>query len=45
MKRENLFLTAGYAGEEYFCDRKKESSRLIAAFENDRNVTLIAPRR
>ena len=36
---------AGYAGEAYFCDRKEETSRLIAAFENDRNVTLIAPRR
>lgn len=45
MKQKNPFLTAGYAGEEYFCDRKKETSRLIAAFENDRNVTLIAPRR
>ena len=45
MKQKNPFLTAGYAGEEYFCDRRKETSRLIAAFENDRNVTLIAPRR
>ena len=41
MKQKNPFLTAGYAGEEYFCDRKKETSRLIAAFENDRNVTLV----
>ena len=45
MKQKNPFLTAGYAGEDYFCDRRKETARLIAAFENDRNVTLIAPRR
>ena len=45
MKQKNPFLTAGYAGEDYFCDRRSETARLIAAFENDRNVTLIAPRR
>lgn len=45
MKLKNPFLTAGYAGEDYFCDRRNETARLIAAFENDRNVTLIAPRR
>ena len=45
MKQKNPFVTAGYAGEEYFCDRRRETARLIAAFENDRNITLIAPRR
>lgn len=45
MKLKNPFLTAGYAGEEYFCDRRHETDRMIAAFENDRNLTLIAPRR
>jgi predicted AAA+ superfamily ATPase len=45
MKLKNPFLTAGYAGEEYFCDRRRETARMIAAFENDRNLTLIAPRR
>ena len=45
MNQKNPFLTAGYAGEAYFCDRRRETARLIAAFENDRNVTLIAPRR
>ena len=35
----------GYNGPEYFCDREKETKKLIAAIENDRNVTLIAPRR
>ncbi len=45
MKLKNPFITAGYAGEEYFCDRCRETARMIAAFENDRNLTLIAPRR
>ena len=45
MKLKNPFLTTGYAGEEYFCDRRRETARMIAAFENDRNITLIAPRR
>ncbi len=45
MKQKNPFLTAGYAGDDYFCDRKRETARMIAAFENDRNITLIAPRR
>ena len=45
MKLQNPFLTAGYAGPDYFCDRIDETKKLIAAIENDRNVTLIAPRR
>ena len=45
MKLKNPFITAGYAGEEYFCDSRRETARMIAAFENDRNLTLIAPRR
>lgn len=45
MELKNPFLTAGYAGERYFCDRERETARMIAAFENERNLTLIAPRR
>ena len=45
MKLNNPFLTAGYAGPDYFCDRSEETRKLLAAIENDRNVTLIAPRR
>jgi len=45
MKLKNPFLTSGYAGEEYFCDRVRETAKIIAAVENDRNLTLIAPRR
>ena len=45
MKLNNPFLTAGYAGPDYFCDRVEETRKLISAVRNDRNVTLIAPRR
>ena len=45
MKLKNPFLIRGYAGAEYFCDREVETRKLISAFENDRDVTLIAPRR
>ena len=43
MKTKNPFLTTGYAGEDTFCDRRVETARMLAAFENDRNLTLIAP--
>ena len=45
MKLANPFLTAGYAGPDYFCDRKRESEELIRHLDNDRNTTLISPRR
>ena len=44
MKLANPFLTAGYAGPEYFCDRKQETEELIRNLDNDRNTTLISPR-
>ena len=45
MKLANPFLTVGYAGPEYFCDRKRETEELIRHLDNDRNTTLISPRR
>ena len=45
MKQNNPFSVVGYGGPEYFCDRTKETRKLVSAIENDRNVTLIAPRR
>lgn len=45
MKLKNPFLTRGYAGGEYFCDRENELRKILAAIENDRDITLIAPRR
>ena len=45
MKIANPFLTVGYAGPDYFCDRKQETEKLIQHLDNDRNTTLISPRR
>ncbi len=42
---DNPFLTYGYAGRKYFCDREQETATLCSALRNGRNVTLIAPRR
>lgn len=44
-KMKNPFLTYGYAGSEYFCDRKTETERLITLLENGNHVALISPRR
>lgn len=45
MKLENPFLTRGYAGPDYFCDREAETAKLVSALNNGRDVTLVAPRR
>ena len=45
MKLKNPFLTRGYAGSDYFCDRESETRKLLDAFDNDRDITLISPRR
>lgn len=41
----NPFLTYGYAGPEYFCDRKEETKRLLTLLENGNHVALMSPRR
>lgn len=41
----NPFVTYGYKGAEYFCDRESESRKVIDGLYNERNITLIAPRR
>ncbi len=45
MKPNNPFPISGYAGPDFFCDRKKESKAIMDALHNGRNVTLVAPRR
>lgn len=45
MKPYNPFLISGYYSPEYFCDRKIESDTIINAMHNNRNITLVAPRR
>ena len=41
----NPFVTYGYKGPEYFCDREQETKAIITALHNERNITLVAPRR
>lgn len=42
---KNPFVTKGYAGPEYFCDRLKETKDLIKLLTNENNMALISPRR
>jgi hypothetical protein len=42
---ENPFAVSGYFGAEYFCDREKETKKIISALQNGRNISLISPRR
>jgi hypothetical protein len=42
---QNPFVTKGYAGAEYFCDRVKETQDLVKLLTNDNNMALISPRR
>lgn len=44
-KPHNPFLITGYYSPEYFCDREVETKKIISALENDRNISLISPRR
>jgi uncharacterized protein len=41
----NPFITTGYLGPEYFCNRTEETSRIISSISSGRNLTLIALRR
>ncbi len=42
---DNPFVTNGYAGPEYFCDRVDETAMLIKLLTNGNNVALMSPRR
>lgn len=42
---DNPFVTKGYAGPEYFCDRVEETKRLVELTINGNNIALISPRR
>lgn len=44
-KLNNPFVVYGYKGAPYFCDRKIETEKIIKGLNNERNITLIAPRR
>ena len=42
---DNPFITKGYAGADYFCDRVQETAQLVELTTNGNNIALIAPRR
>lgn len=42
---DNPFVTKGYAGAEYFCDRVAETNQLVELTTNGNNIALISPRR
>lgn len=42
---DNPFVTKGYAGPEYFCDRVKETQQIVELLINGNNLALISPRR
>ena len=42
---DNPFVTNGYAGPEYFCDRVDETAILTNLMTNGNNVALMSPRR
>jgi len=44
-KPYNPFLIAGYHSPDYFCDRETETAKIISALTNDRNISLLSPRR
>ena len=41
----NPFSVTSYLGKEYFCDRENETQALHNALSNNRNITLISPRK
>lgn len=41
----NPFITVGYEGPEYFCDRVEETKKLTKLLQNGNNVLLMSPRR
>ena len=45
MTRKNPFVTKGYAGSEYFCDRVRETEDIVSLLCNENNLALISPRR
>ena len=42
---KNPFVITGRIPEEYFCDRKLESQKMIRSITNGDNICLMSPRR
>lgn len=45
MKISNPFILSGYISKEYFCDRERETAKIVDAIQNNRNITLFSQRR
>lgn len=45
MKKSNPFIVAGKIPDEFFCDRREESARLVRDVTNGNNLVLISQRR
>lgn len=45
MNIQNPFIVSGYVSPEYFCDREKETEKIISAINSGRNITLFSIRR
>ena len=43
--QRNPFVIGGYVSPTYFCDREAESDEIISSILNNRNTTVISPRR
>ena len=41
----NPFVTNGYVGAKYFCDRVQETEFLVRMLTNENNIALVSPRR
>ena len=41
----NPFITTGYSGAKYFCDRVKETQDLVNLLTIGNNIALVSPRR
>lgn len=44
-KVKNPFIVSGYVSPEYFCNRENETSELVGALLNGRNMVVVSPRR
>ena len=42
---KNPFVTNGYVSPEYFCDREKETAKIVSLLTNENNIALISTRR
>lgn len=45
MKPQNPFVVSGYVSPEFFCNRQKETKKIISAIISHRNITLFSIRR